>query len=59
MAKKRVFYTIQMMFNFHPENEHMKECTVENNRDGTLKAQTDFAYSIEAAHQKRMAMNMI
>ena len=38
MAKIRIFYEMQMMFNFRLENEHMKECSVENTRDGAIRA---------------------
>ncbi len=38
MAKIRIFYEMHMMFNFRLEKEHMKECSVENTRDGAIRA---------------------
>jgi len=38
MAKIRIFYEMHMMFTFRLEKEHMKECSVEDTRDGTIRA---------------------
>lgn len=38
MAKIRVFYEINKMFNFRLEKEPMKERSVENTRDGAIRA---------------------